>query len=276
MDKNMKCLVTLNDNQRKAVQKHALAALCEFDRLCKSHHINYSLGYGTLIGAIRHKGFIPWDDDIDVCVSREDLIKLRSFANNELKKGFFYQSHATETNWYRLYDKIRVDGTVFREIAHENENIHQGVYIDIFPIDNIPENKFMAKCQQILYKLTSSVLSAKYISPRYRHGANKAIAIIFKALFFPIRKNWLYRMAEKIACSTVKGKFTYNFESPYKDVFPVSVYEKYVDVPFEKYHFPAVACYDYWLRTIYGDYMKMPTECKRVSLHALSEFNIPD
>jgi len=269
----MRDLVTLNDTQRESVQKHALAALCEFDRICKSHHINYTLAYGTLIGAIRHKGFIPWDDDIDVCVSREDLIKLRSFANDELKGGFFYQSHVTETNWYRLYDKIRVDGTVFREIAHENENIHQGIYIDIFPIDNIPENKFKAKCQLILYRLTTSILSAKYISMRHRHGAKKAIAFLFIILFFPVRKKWLYRMSEKIACSTINGKLTRSFESPYQEVFPETVYQEYTDVDFEHFRFSTVSCYDYWLKTVYGDYMKMPPEEKRVSQHYLSELS---
>ena len=271
----MRDLVTLNDLQREAVQKHALAALCEFDRLCKSHHINYTLAYGTLIGAVRHKGFIPWDDDIDVCVRREDLIKLRTFANIELKKGFFYQSHATEANWYRLYDKIRVDGTIFREIAHEAENIHQGIYIDIFPIDNIPENAFKAKCQMALYKFTSSVLSAKFISLRYRYGTNKMIAILFKVLFFPVKKNWLYRISEKIASSTAKGKLTRNFESPYKEVFPGTIYQEYTEVIFEHYRFSSVSCYDHWLKAVYGDYMKLPPMDKRISLHSLSELELP-
>ena len=272
----MRDIVTLNDTQREAVQKHALAALSEFDRICKSHHINYTLAYGTLIGAIRHKGFIPWDDDIDVCVSRKDLIRLRSLANKELGKGFFYQSNATDPNWFRLYDKVRVDGTIFREIAHERENIHQGVYIDVFPIDNVPQKKFLAKCQLLLYKVSSSILSAKYINIRHRYGVKKVVAILLRVLFFPIKKKWLYCLSEWIATRTPQGGNTCSFESPYQEVFPISIYQKYVEVPFVNYQFPTVAGYDYWLKTVYGDYMKMPPECKRVSLHALSELIIPD
>ena len=270
----MEDIVILSDTQRAAVQAYATSALCEFDRLCKANLINYTLGYGTLIGAIRHKGFIPWDDDIDVCVSRKDLLKLRSIANNELSKGFFYQSHTTDKHWFRLYDKIRVDGTVFREIAHENESIHQGVYIDIFPLDFIPDNNYLAKCQVVLYKISAAILSSKYISLRYRHGFNKVLASILKVVFFPIRKKWLYNLSERIATCVTSGTKMRNMESPYNEVFPKTAYEKYVDVDFEKYKFPAISCYDRWLRGVYGDYLQLPPENKRVSRHALSELKL--
>lgn len=270
----MRDFVILNDTQREAVQKQALAALCEFDRICKAHHINYSLAYGTLIGAIRHKGFIPWDDDIDVCVSREDLVKLRSFANDELKKGFFYQSHATEKNWYRLYDKIRVDGTVFREIAHETEKIHQGIYIDIFAMDSISDRKAWAKCQLLLYRVTSSLLSSKFLSLRHRHGLKRLIAIVLKVLFFPIRKEWLFSLSERIARLTKNGKYMISFESAYQEIIPVAVFKEFIDVEFELYSFSSVSGYDYWLQLIYGDYMKLPPKEKRMTTHALSELNL--
>ena len=267
----MRDLVVLNDAQRKAVQEHALTALCEFDRLCKSHHINYTLAYGTLIGAIRHKGFIPWDDDVDVCVSRYDLLKLRLCANSELNNGFFYQTQSTDKNWYRLYDKIRVDGTVFREIAHENEEIHQGIYIDVFPIDYLPNNKFLSKCQVLLYGFFSTVLSAKYLSLRHLHGFNKLAAVLLRVVFFPLKKKWLYNMAEKIACCSSEGEYMCSFESAYKEIFPNTVFEKFIDMDFDKYKFSCVSNYDYWLKTLYGNYWELPPEGKRVTTHALSE-----
>jgi len=266
--------IILDDAQRKAVQKHALAALCEFDRLCKSHHINYMLAYGTLIGAIRHKGFIPWDDDIDVCVTRNELMKLRSIANKELKRGFYYQTQSTDNSWFRLYDKIRVDGTVFREIAHENEKIHQGVYIDIFPIDNIPSSPFLSKCQLYLYKLSSYILSAKYISLRQRQGLNKCVAFFLMLIFYPIKKKWLYDISEKIASYFPKGKLVRNFESPYDEVFDKSIYSDYIDIDFEGHKFTAISLYDYWLKAVYGDYMKLPPVEKRITRHAISDIRI--
>lgn len=264
----------LNETDRKSVQKCALKALCEFDRLCKIHHINYSLAYGTLIGAIRHKGFIPWDDDIDVCVRRSDLLRLRSFANSELNSGFFYQTHTTDKNWYRLYDKIRIDGTVFREIAHEKEDIHQGVYIDIFPLDKIPESEACAKCQLLLYKVISSLLSSKYLSLNHRQGYKKVIAIVLKIFLFPIKKEWLFNLSEKIACFAVGGKHLVSFESAYHEMIPETIFQNFINVNFEQYSFSSVSNYDFWLKLIYGDYMKLPPKDKRVTTHALSEFNI--
>lgn len=267
-------MVVLTDYQRSVVQKYALSALCEFDRICKSHHINYTLAYGTLIGAIRHKGFIPWDDDVDVCVSRSDLQRLRSFANKELGNGFFYQSQSSDNNWYRLYDKIRVDNTVFREIAHEKEHIHQGVYIDVFPVDFLPDKKIPALFQLLSYKITSSILSAKYINLRSRHGINKAIAILLRVIFFLIKKKWLYVISEKIASYTTNGKSIRSFESAYREVIPRLLFEEFVDVDFENSKFSSIAKYDYWLKSVYGDYMSLPSEDKRISVHALSDLKI--
>lgn len=266
--------IVLNKEQRLCVQSHALKALCEFDKLCKRNKINYTLAYGTLIGAIRHEGFIPWDDDIDVCVSRADLLKLRNIANCIMPKGFFYQSHSTDANWYRLYDKIRIDGTIFREIAHENVDIHQGVYIDVFALDYIPEFKTIALLQTITYNVISAILSAKYISIRQRRGFNKCIAWILKFAFYPIKKDGLYNFAEKLAGFCKEGKRLKNFESPYQETLQKSAFEEFINVKFENQSFMAIKCYDSWLKSIYGDYMQLPPLEKRITHHALSEIKL--
>lgn len=266
--------IILNQEQRLCVQKYALKALCEFDELCKKNEINYTLAYGTLIGAIRHKGFIPWDDDIDVCVSRKDLLKLRNIANRELSKGFFYQSHNTDCNWYRLYDKIRIDGTIFREIAHENEAVHQGVYIDIFALDYVSEFKTIAWLQSIIYNIVSAILSAKYLSIRQRKGGKKYIAWILKYSFYPIKKVWLYNIAETLAMFFKSGKILKNFESSYRETLSKSQFEKFINVKFENQSFKAIEDYDSWLRIIYGDYMQLPPLEKRVTCHVLSEIKL--
>lgn len=266
--------VILNEGQRLAVQKYALMALREFDVLCKKNSINYTLGYGTLIGAIRHKGFIPWDDDIDVCVTRKDLAKLREFANNELPVGYFYQTNKTDNNWFRLYDKIRVDGTIFREIAHENENIHQGVYIDVFPLDFMPSSAIVSTLHFKLYKIISAILSAKFISLRQRHGFNKLLSCIIKYLLYPINKRFLYNIAEKLSSYYKDGEKYRNYESPYGDTIPKSSFERFTEVTFENEHFMSIKEYDKWLRETYGDYMKLPPLEKRVTRHSLSELKL--
>lgn len=270
----MKNVVVLSDEQRESVQNYAFKALCEFDRICKKNNIRYSLGYGTLIGAIRHKGFIPWDDDIDVCVSRKDVIKLRKIANSELAEGFFYQSHESENDWYRLYDKIRVDGTLFREVAHENEKIHQGVYIDIFALDYVSHSKIVDLFQSAIYKFITSILSAKFISIRQKHGPKKYISILFRIIFFFVKKKWLYVLAERISTLYKSGDMLKCFETPYNDNMPESDFDNFVRVDFMNRPFMVVEKYDWWLRKIYGNYMQLPPVEKRVTRHTLSELKL--
>ena len=94
----------LTDIDRKKVQEKEVEILSEFDRLCKKHNIKYTLAGGTMLGAIRHKGFIPWDDDIDVYVLRNDFLKIRKIFPKELSSNFFYQCQKTDSDYYYPFD----------------------------------------------------------------------------------------------------------------------------------------------------------------------------
>src|SRR5699024_7471673 len=134
----------------KEVQKDQLDILIEFDRICKKNNIKYQLFAGTLLGAIRHKGFIPWDDDIDVCMLREDYEKFLNICNKDMKNEYFLQTYNSDTNYIMQFAKLRKNNTIFLERVTANCDIHHGVYIDIFPLDDVRPNTLMGNFQQKL------------------------------------------------------------------------------------------------------------------------------
>lgn len=106
-----------------------------FDVLCRKHGLQYYACYGTLLGAVRHKGFIPWDDDIDVFMMRDDYMKLLQIAPNEISEPYFFQNVYTDSMVWG-FSKIRDSRTTAIEFPDMNESFHQGLFIDIFPIDS--------------------------------------------------------------------------------------------------------------------------------------------
>ncbi len=111
----------------------------EFVRICDKYGLKYYLYGGTLLGAVRHKGFIPWDDDIDIVMVREDYDKFGEIAQKELGDKYFYQTNATDPELPYLYTKIRKNNTLAVEEKFRNANMHQGIFIDILPLDHFPE-----------------------------------------------------------------------------------------------------------------------------------------
>ncbi|SHE37108.1 LicD family protein [Clostridium fallax] len=143
-------------NELGQVQKVLKNILSEFIKVCEKYNLNYWVEGGTLLGTIRHKGFIPWDDDIDVCMVREDYNKFLEIANKEFNGNIFVQSYKTEEevkyNWVKLRSKK------FILVENEDAEYHQGAFIDIFPIDYYSENyfkrEFIQMKNQKLFKLS--------------------------------------------------------------------------------------------------------------------------
>ncbi len=129
----------------KALQDVELGILKDFINICDTYNLKYVLAYGTCIGAIRHKGFIPWDDDIDVAMPRKDYEKLINIADEVMGDKYVLQTYNSEKNCGLIFGKIRKNGTIMSEVYSHHIDMHQGVWIDIFPYDNVPDDEIERK-----------------------------------------------------------------------------------------------------------------------------------
>lgn len=270
--------INLTIEDKKRIQNLELEILQEVDRICRRNGIQYTMGYGSLIGTIRHDGFIPWDDDIDICLLRKDYVKFKEICKRELSDRFFYQSNDTDSEYYLLYDKIRLNGTVFKESHLSSYNIHHGVYIDVFPIDYIPDNSFKQVVQYICFHFFRSGLMSKYLVLEARGWKKKTIAAVLRILYCLIPLSTLYRNANKVAIwyDESPQKRVMNFLTPYrlKEIFSSNLYEEYTEHKFENMNVEIVKQYDLFLKQIYGNYMQIPPLEKRNTRHTLVDLSI--
>ncbi len=225
----------VNQETLKKAQLVMLDELIELDRICKKYNINYWIDGGTLLGAIRHKGFIPWDDDIDVCMLDEDYKKFFKIALKEINKKYFVQHQITDKNCHVPFIKLRDRNSIFIEKEHkENEFFHQGINLDIFVMDY-----FDSKFQKSLVRLKKRLLRAKIDS-----FFSKVVNLFLKK---PNNK------------SIIKYRYWFPQLYKYKDIFPLS------EVEFEGKKFFCPNNSDVILRELYGDtYMELPPEKDRV------------
>jgi len=242
----------------------------EVHKLCEKRGLKYFLDAGTLIGAVRHKGFIPWDDDVDIGMLREDFNKFLEIAKRELPKHLFLQTFETD-EYYDVYPvpcKIRYNDTMFlEEGAKENYKMHNGVYIDIFPYDSLPKHNLIYKIQRALsFNILKSYKRLRDI-PEKLSFKNKITFSFYKLVvkMFPNRRrlkffDFLVKWNDPKSEYMGYGVDTYWSEYVYKK----SDYFDLVKLEFEGKFFYAPKNYHSVLTQLYGDYMIMPKEEDRV------------
>lgn len=274
----MKHKIVLKPEELQKVKKYELDILKELDRICKKYKIKYWVDFGTLIGAIRHQGFIPWDDDIDICMLRKDFEKFREVCSDNLDKRFFFQSYKTEKDYFLWYDKIRCNDTVFKEIFLAEHNIHHGVYIDIFPVDNVPDDDYLRKKQRKKYQFYRKIVQAKYGGLKFRKGKKKIQAYLVRILTLFVPMEFAYKKGTS-ALLEYKDIDTNDVQmmvdSERKDtILPRKYYINTYQKNFENISVPVPIEYDKILNAWYGDYMILPDEKDRKTLHQLSELKL--
>ena len=260
-------LRALTDSERRALQISELEILREFKRLCNSNHLEYYLTAGTLLGAVRHQGFIPWDDDIDIAMPRKDFDSLAALCREQLKEGLYYQDGKTETNYPYYFAKIRKHGTEVIEPCLESVNIQKGHYIDIFPLDGCPSSPVIARLFFKLIAFFTAALQGK-VDPSYSCGYSKPGMRFTYRLFrhFPIDvlkglrdlTRTVFSAGSKRRLCTVSGVHGYPAEAFDSDWFIETV-----ELPFEGEAFHAPIKWHQLLTNMYGDYMKPPDESDR-------------
>lgn len=230
-----------------------------FDKVCRKNGLRYSLAYGTLLGAIRHKGFIPWDDDIDVIMPRKDYEKLLEIWKIQSSDKYLIQSYKTDLDYTNNFAKIRKNHTTFLQNEYEkNKKYHKGIFIDVFPIDRVASNKlsqtiqYMACAINLLY--TKDYTSGK---KGFMHLIEKSFLLLNKQ-----KKRKILFKAEKIikywnkksnndmfSCCTIECCRKY---------YPADLFEQLQLRDFNGKKYYTVKDFDTVLKTDYGDYMKLP------------------
>ena len=271
--------ITVTPEQLDKVKVIELNMLKELDRLCRKHGIRYSLAGGTLLGAVRHKGFIPWDDDVDVLMTRRDYKRFCEVCRTELDPAYFYQSHETDPGYYRLYAKLRANNTVFKECVHATHDMHHGIFLDIFPADYTPVDERKRWWHLMQFRFYNTGLSAKYLVPEARTGKRRLLAKLLRIAYAPFTMEFLYRKAQQTLlkyAATKEKMHTRVFSSTYveRDCFPYGLFEEYTECEFEGSLFMVPIQMDVYLEALYGDYMKLPPEDKRVVHHDLVELKL--
>lgn len=246
----------------------------EVDLLCRKYNINYVITGGTLLGAVRHKGFIPWDDDLDIAIPRKDYEKFLAICKNELADAFFLQTIDTDPCYGFAYAKVQLKGTCFLEKNAEKTGAISGVFIDVFPLDFLPKEKGLQKRLWRKLKFYKTLLLCKN---KYKFAGKKSLVnkIAFQGMRFLsllISRNKIIDKINRITAmfNSRETNVYINLFGAYsvgREIFSKSAVELSKDILFEDTYLRGPNNPEVFLRNLYGDYMQLPPEDKRYNRH---------
>ena len=255
----------------RKVQLTLLEILKDIDCVCKKHGIQYFLDSGTLLGAVRHQGFIPWDDDLDIGMLRDDYEKFCAIAQDELGDKYFWQTWDTDPDYPIPFGKVRKRGTLYVEAKSRQLN-ENGFYVDVLPYDFAPNNEVLRKKlkrkQWFLYR--TLLMKSGYKPWNESQGRN----LKKRVGYIPYRVTSLFLTRRRLIAlylRTIK-------QVKDKDLVYEQTGQKYYDIAwmkatillrFENCSFPVVDHYHEWLTRTYGDYMVLPPKEERENRHQI-------
>jgi lipopolysaccharide cholinephosphotransferase len=263
----------LTPEQIAELRTRELEIYHEFSRVCDVLGLKYFLYAGTLLGAIRHNGFIPWDDDFDVCMPYADLMILEKKWNEIANKEYFLQTRDTDPEYILPWDKIRLTNSAFVETNSQNLHINHGIYIDVFPIVPCTKNKIVLRHDNLrmhfVYSRTYNYFYHEKKKPHFR-------SIV----------SWIFLLGRS---SQSSGKLLWKrfaeCQKKYQNTgfvsitgftmtkFPSSIFDSAIDHKFDAITAKVPMNYDLFLRMHYGDYMTPPPLKERKSTHPVVFFS---
>lgn len=254
----------INAEEMRKLQLQTLDRVHDF---CKKHNIRYSISGGTMLGAVRHGGFIPWDDDIDILLPRPDYERLRkTFADER----YVFQDYKTDSNDFLALGRIYDNSTL---VIGAN-GIITGVFIDVFPIDGVPEKEnlpdyyrgYLKLYLQLCAKTTTFSCTGSWMDKI----KNRIRLLLPKSRNAVITQLDKYFSQHSFETSKYVGSLTGVY--PLKEHFDRSVFESYKEYKFEDRIYMGLVDYDTYLRTLFGNYMQLPPKDKQVSHHDFTAY----
>lgn len=267
--------VILSPQNLRAVQLTQLELLCEVRRICKLRNIHYNIIAGTLLGAHRHGGFIPWDDDADVALLREEYEKFRSACENDLNKERYYFQDHRNTEGYRWgYGKLRKKETELVVAGTEHLPYEQGIWIDIFPLDFVPDSKAGRSISNFHCFCIRKLLYSE--AGRLRE-ANPFLRFLYAALS-KINYQTVFRYYESYILRRNRKKTDWvrilTFPTPNREYgYLCKWYENSTDTVFEKEVFSGISDYGDYLEFKFGNWHLLPPEHQRKQ-HKISRVKV--
>ncbi len=249
-----------------------LSIMKDIDSLCQKHNIEYYLLGGSAIGAIRHKGFIPWDDDLDIIMTDDNYRKFIDVCQNELDTSKYYLQEGLK-DWSMYFSKVRLKGTKLVEgVTYSDNPDLQGIFVDVFKMDNVSANRLKALWQYFCAKYYLCYQLSARGEKENSFGLKKRLMIL---LSFPLKmeavRNWFKRQVEKYNGNPADYYGFFYGRTIFKTaIVRKEVFGKPARVPFEDTYLCVAEHYHEYLTQMFGDYMTPPPVEQQLGLHSIN------
>lgn len=255
----------------REVQEVILDIMKEIHKICVDNGLKYYLSAGSALGAIRHDGFIPWDDDLDILMPRSDYVKFLNIAKEKLPNNLYIQFPENERKCHVLFAKVRKRNTLFDEKICQGNDYPKGIYVDIFPLDNVKKCNLLFKLKYRIFRFYKSMFLMHTRTDKldFKHRIGKALSFFFPRLhdYKVINRLMIYNKASKYCIDSFSA---YNLN---KIVYRKEIFGEPQLHVFEDTSFYIPEQVDEYLKILYGDYMKLPPVEERGKRHDVVEIS---